>query len=375
MEEMFEILNEDGTLSGRLKPRSQVHKDGDLHGAAHIWVYRMVDGKAELLLQKRSEDKDSFPGCYDISSAGHLDPGEDFLKGAIRELREELGICASAEELQPLGLHKIDRTHEFYGETFHNREIVSVYMLELIPQDHEIHFQESEISDVMWMEADTLLRMVKSNAFSHCLEVEEVEPIVEELQKRLRLQNQLRFLLEADKEKEIIRQTYKTSLKKENDAEHAWHLALMVMLLSEHANESIDPYRTMCMVLIHDLVEIDAGDTYAYDSAGTATQKQREQAAADRIFHLLPKDQAEQIRQLWDEFEEWKTPEACFAHSLDNLQPLMLNHATGGRSWREHGVRKEQPMKRNARTADGSRRIWNEIHGIIREHAQRGDLA
>lgn len=374
MEEMFEIMDSDGSRTGRLKPRSQVHRDGDLHGAAHIWVYRLIDGKAELLLQKRSDDKDSFPGCYDTSSAGHLDPGEDFPAGALRELKEELGISAKPEELQYMYTKEIDLTDVFHGEPFHNHELISIYMLELIPGDLEIHFQESEISGVMWMEADTLCRMTEEQSFRHCLDKEELVKITDELHRRLRLNRQMEFLLEADKEKGIIRQTYKTSLQKENDAEHAWHLAVMVMLLSEHANSSIDSYRTMCMVLIHDMVEIDAGDTYAYDSAGAATQKERENAAADRIFNLLPADQAVWMRGLWDEFEAWETPEACFAHTLDNLQPLMLNDATDGKSWREHHVKKEQPMKRNARSKDGSKRLWNYIHRIIRERAEKGDL-
>lgn len=374
MEEMFEIMEADGSFTGRMKPRTQVHRDGDLHGAAHIWVYRLIDGKAELLLQKRSDTKDSFPGCYDTSSAGHLDPGENFTTAAIRELNEELGIQVTAKELQYINRKEIDRTDIFHGETFHNHELISVYMMEIVPADREIHFQESEISGVVWMEADTLCWMVKEDAFRHCIDGAELDQIVEELHRRLRLNQQMRFLLEADKEKEIIRQTYKTSMQKENDAEHAWHLALMVMLLSEHANVPVDSYRTMCMVLIHDLVEIDAGDTYAYDSAGALTQKARENAAADRIFNLLPPDQAKWMRNLWDEFEEWETPEACFAHTLDNLQPLMLNDATDGRSWKEHHVKKEQPMKRNARTMEGSERLWNYIHQIIRNRAEKGDL-
>lgn len=374
MEEMFEIMEPDGSFTGKLKPRKQVHRDGDLHGASHIWVYRLVDGKVEVLLQKRSDDKDSFPGCYDVSSAGHLDPGENFLEGALRELKEELGIAAVKGDLQYIYTKEIDLTDIFYGEEFHNHELIAIYMLELAPQDREIHFQESEISDVMWMEADTLLRMAKADFFIHCLDLAELEVIAEELHKRMRLKMQLNFLLEMDKEKEIIRQTYKTSMKKENDAEHAWHLALMVMLLSEYANSPIDAYRTMCMVLIHDVVEIDAGDTYAYDSVAAETQKEREAAAADRIFHLLPNDQADWMRKLWDEFEAWETPEACFAHTLDNLQPLMLNHATGGISWREHQVRREQPMKRNARTADGSEILWKYVHQVIREHVEKGDI-
>lgn len=374
MEEMFEIMELDGSFTGRLKSRSQVHKDGDLHGAAHVWVYRLMDGKAEVLLQKRSDDKDSFPGCYDVSSAGHLDPGEDFLAGAIRELKEELGIVAEPGELQYMHTKEIDLTDQFHGEAFHNHELIAIYMLELVPQDKEIYFQESEISGVMWMEIDTLIRMAKEDSFIHCLDLTELERIAEELRRRMRLKKQMEFLLEVDKEKEIIRQTYKTSMKKENDAEHAWHLAVMVMLLAEHANTPIDAYRTMCMVLIHDVVEIDAGDTYAYDAAGIETQKEREEAAAERIFHLLPEDQAEWMRKLWDEFEAWETPEACFAHTLDNLQPLTLNHATNGLSWREHQVRKEQPMKRNAKTAKGSEILWKYAHQIIREHVAKGDF-
>lgn len=189
MEELFEILGPDGSFTGKLKPRSQVHKDGDLHGAAHIWVYRLTDGKAELLLQKRSDYKDSFPGCYDTSSAGHLDPGEDFLTGAIRELGEELGIQAEPEDLQYMYTKEIDLTNTFYGEAFHNHELISIYMLELVPADMQIHYQESEISGVMWMEADTLYHMVKEESFKHCMDAEELAKIIEELHRRMRTEN------------------------------------------------------------------------------------------------------------------------------------------------------------------------------------------
>ena len=193
MEEMFEIMEPDGSGTGRLKPRSQVHRDGDLHGAAHIWVYRLIDGNAELLLQKRSDDKDSFPGCYDTSSAGHLDPGEDFPAGALRELKEELGISAKPEELQYMYTKEIDLTDVFHGEPFHNHELISVYILELVPEDLEIHFQESEISGVMWMEADTLCRMIEEQSFRHCLDKEELVKITDELHRRLCLNRQMKF--------------------------------------------------------------------------------------------------------------------------------------------------------------------------------------
>ncbi len=174
-----------------------------------------------------------------------------------------------------------------------------------------------------------------------------------------RLRKQLDFLLEVDKEKSIFRQTYLADAsRKENDAEHAWHLAMMVMLLSEYANEKIDVLHTMSMVLIHDLIEIDAGDTYAYDTGGNKTKRERELKAADRLFKLLPADQADTCRALWDEFEAMETPESRFANSMDKLQPLMLNNASGGRSWVEHEVRSEQVYGRNARTAEGSRTLW-----------------
>lgn len=175
-----------------------------------------------------------------------------------------------------------------------------------------------------------------------------------------RMEAQLAFLKEIDKEKEIVRQTYLASgSRKEGDAEHAWHLAVMTLLLSEYANEEIDVLKTMSMVLIHDLVEIDAGDTYAYDEQGKTTQREREVAAADRIFGLLPEDQGKKLRALWDEFEARETPEAKFARTMDCIQPLMLNHAAEGRSWKEHEVKVSQVMGRNARTAEGSQALWD----------------
>ncbi len=170
-----------------------------------------------------------------------------------------------------------------------------------------------------------------------------------------RLKQQMNFLMEVDKVKKIIRQTYLADgSRKENDAEHSWHLALMCILLSEYSNEPIDVLKTMTMVLIHDIIEIDAGDTYAYDTTANKTKKVREIAAAERIYHLLPKDQAEYLRSLWDEFEEGITKEARFAITLDKLQPLLLNDQTEGRSWREHEVVLEQVLQRNQNTHLGS---------------------
>lgn len=191
-----------------------------------------------------------------------------------------------------------------------------------------------------------------------------------------RLDQQFAFLREIDQEKEIVRQTYLASgNRKETDAEHAWHMALMTVLLGEYANEKIDILKTVTMLLIHDLVEIDAGDTYAYDEEAKKTQAQRELAGANRIFSILPPDQGAYLRSLWDEFEAGETPEAKFAHTMDNIQPAMLNAASGGRSWSERGVHLSQILKRNASTAKGSELLWDYARSnFIQPHVDAGHI-
>lgn len=191
-----------------------------------------------------------------------------------------------------------------------------------------------------------------------------------------RLDRQFAFIREIDKEKFITRQSYLTDAKRrENDAEHAWHMAIMTVLLSEYANESIDVLKTITMLLIHDIVEIDAGDTYAYDEEAKKTQRQREEQCAERVFGLLPEDQGEKFRALWEEFEEGQTPEARFARCMDNIHPMMLNAATDGRAWVEHGVHIEQIRKRNESTPKGSEQLWKyaEEH-FIDPHLKKGHI-
>ena len=167
-----------------------------------------------------------------------------------------------------------------------------------------------------------------------------------------RLRQQLSFILELDKEKNILRQTHLSGHgRRENDAEHAWHMAIMAYLLREYANEAVDIGKVMLMCLIHDVVEIEAGDTYAYDAAGLATQKEREEAAKVKLYSMLPADQAAELMALFDEFEAWETPESRFAHAMDNLQPLLLNDSNDGGDWREHGVSAEQVYGRQRKTA------------------------
>ncbi len=190
-----------------------------------------------------------------------------------------------------------------------------------------------------------------------------------------RLRRQMEFALEIDKEKNVFRQTHLSGKgRNENDAEHAWHMAIMAYLLKEYANEPIDISRVMIMCLIHDIVEIDAGDTYAYDSAGLATQKEREDAAKERIFSLLPDDQKAELIALFDEFEENNTPEAKFAHSMDNLQPLMLNDSNDGGDWREHQVTREQVYGRQSRTREGSERLYELTDMVLRKHIEKGNI-
>ena len=198
---------------------------------------------------------------------------------------------------------------------------------------------------------------------------------MEEKQEKNRIDRQFDFIREIDKEKFITRQTFLSDAKRrENDAEHAWHMAIMTLLLSEYANEEIDVLRVLSMLLIHDLVEIDAGDTYAYDAVGGATQHTREEAAAQRIYGLLPEDQGKWLYDLWEEFEAYETPEAKYAHMLDNSQPLFLNNATDGISWVEHGVKKSQIYTRNRRTGEGAPKIWEYMQELIDQHVEKGHV-
>jgi len=191
-----------------------------------------------------------------------------------------------------------------------------------------------------------------------------------------RLDKQLAFCLEIDKEKKIERQTYiSDASRQENDAEHAWHMALMTLILSEYANEEIDVLKTISMILLHDVVEIDAGDTYAYDEEGKKTQKERELKAADRIFAILPEDQQKKFRALWDEFEAAETKEAKFARAMDNIQPMMLNNATDGMRWQDNGVRLSQVLKRNERTPKGSKELWEYAYeNILKPNVEKGKI-
>ena len=191
-----------------------------------------------------------------------------------------------------------------------------------------------------------------------------------------RLRQQMDFCREIDKEKEVFRQSYLCSgNRRENDAEHAWHAALMAVILEEYANEKVDLLKTITMLLIHDVVEIDAGDTYAYDVEGLKSQAEREEKAAARIYGMLPEDQREHMLALFREFEEGESPEARFAKALDNVQPVMQNDASGGKDWREKGIRLSQAIERQRRTARGSQILWDEVSKpMIQKNIDAGNI-
>lgn len=192
-----------------------------------------------------------------------------------------------------------------------------------------------------------------------------------------RLHRQVEFIVEVDRLKEILRQNVLTvSRRRENDAEHSWHLCLCVLVLAEYADAPhLDVLRVLKMLILHDLVEVDAGDTFAYDSAGSAIQHEREARAAERIFGLLPEDQAREFRALWDEFEARQTQEARFAAAVDRFQPMLLNARTDGHSWRKHGVSASQVMARAAYIREASTSIWEYAIRMIEDAVSRGHLA
>ena len=192
-----------------------------------------------------------------------------------------------------------------------------------------------------------------------------------------RLAQQIEFIAECDRLKEIFRQTINIqSRRAENDAEHSWHLCLCAIVLAEHANSpSLDLLRVLKMLVVHDLVEIDAGDTFAYDIARMAQQHAREALAADRIFGLLPPDQARDFRALWDEFEEKTTPESKFATTVDRFQPMLLNCRTEGAAWQRHGVTHDRVVARNKHIADGSAELWHYAERMVQDCVAAGHLA
>ncbi|EHI9274884.1 HD domain-containing protein [Vibrio vulnificus] len=191
-----------------------------------------------------------------------------------------------------------------------------------------------------------------------------------------RLNKQLALLMELDKLKSVLRRTRVKSADKrlENSAEHSWHVALMALLMEEHANESVNICRVVKMLLLHDVVEIDAGDTFVYDAVASKQQAEKELAAAQRLFGMLPADQGEELLQLWLEFEAAQTADAKFGKALDRIIPMLLNYHNQGQSWQEHGVTRQQALMVNQKIDLGSHVLWDKAQEIIEQATQNGWL-
>ncbi len=190
-----------------------------------------------------------------------------------------------------------------------------------------------------------------------------------------RIESQIRFTLEIDKLTAVLRRTLLLDgVRCENSAEHSWNVAVMAMVLAEHAAQPVNIPHVIEMLLIHDLVEIDAGDTYCYDAAANLDKAERELKAAERIFNLLPADQARHVRQLWDEFEERRTPESRFANAMDRLAGMLHNYHTQGRQWRRHGVTSQRVLERNAPIAEGSPVLWEYAQKLVEDAIGKGYL-
>ncbi|MCB0047524.1 MAG: HD domain-containing protein [Caldilineaceae bacterium] len=196
------------------------------------------------------------------------------------------------------------------------------------------------------------------------------------LQAAQRLQQQLHFILEIDRLKAVLRQTRLMGVaRRENSAEHSWHLVMLILVLAEYANEPTDILHTIKLAALHDIVEIDAGDTFAYDAAGAVDKNEREERAATRIFGLLPEDQAHEFYALWHEFEARATPEARLANAADRLMPMLHNYFTDGGTWVEHGVTRQQVMGRVQTIDDGSHTLWDFVQSLIDDAVAQGMLA
>lgn len=189
------------------------------------------------------------------------------------------------------------------------------------------------------------------------------------------LADRIRFVVELDRLKQVLRRTVVTDgTRRENTAEHSWHVAMMALVFAETADEPVDPMRVARLLLVHDIVEIDAGDTFVYDAEGQETKAARERAAAERLFGLLPDGPGDELRTCWFEFEDGTTAEARFARALDRLQPLLLNHASAGQAWREHGITADQVRAVNAAIEDGSPALWKLAQHLIDDAVTRGWL-
>lgn len=190
-----------------------------------------------------------------------------------------------------------------------------------------------------------------------------------------RLARQLAFLVEIDQAKGVLRRSYvMDGSRRENDGEHMWHVAVAASVLAEHSRHPVDTTKVVSMLLVHDIVEVDAGDTFVYDEHAGRDKAERERRGADRLFGLLPEDQGRWMRELWEEFEARTTPDARMAAAIDRLMPVLANWASGGRTWREHGISASRVRSVNAHVRDGSDTLQQVVDSLIDDAVGRGRL-
>lgn len=381
--EYWDIYDRNKQLTGRrMKRNDWTMKDGDYHLSV-LGVVRRSDGK--FLITRRKLDKQWAPGWWEVPGGG-VQAGESSLEAVIREIREETGLDVRGCK----GGFAFDYHRDNPGEG--DNYFVDVYLFEKDFEEKDLILQETETIGGMAASHQLIKALAQEGVFLHydsirkvfemnvqetgCAVCPDVSDAADTESAVERLRSQFAFCLKIDEEKFITRRTYLSDGQRlENDSEHAWHMAFMAFILQEYANEKIDILHTVMMILGHDLVEIYAGDTYAYDEEGKKSQQERELAAADKLYAILPEDQGRVLRSLWEEFEEAKTPEARFARTMDNIQPMMLNVAAGGLAWTQTGIKLSQVLDRNAHTAQGSSVIWEYAKENLLKYAlERGYL-
>ncbi len=380
--EAWDLYDQDGNPLRRRASRGDSLEPGEYHRVVQVWV-RNRNG--EYLIQKRTEHVAFHPGIW-ATTAGSVVAGEDSRSAAIRELAEELGIHADPSELEQV-------LQRLRGDS-----IGIAWLLERDVAANEIRLQPDEVADVKWATPAEIRRMVENQAFydyesdyfdtvfshpsrhgnsppGHSIQRAAALPPEHPSTgaRNATISNAIEFLIELEKLKRVERRSYPIGMsRRENSAEHSWSLAVGALTLAPMVDPELNLARILEMVIVHDIVEIDAGDTFCY--ADQTGKQEKEERAARRIFGILPEPQAERFLGIWHEFEAKATREALFAHALDRIFPLLQNYHSRGCTWRENGVSYDQVLERNKAIRDGSDDLWQYALEIIQSAVKQGWL-